>query len=223
MKAEHRKELQTNTLADFLGRTVRGVRTGGGVSWYKVGLVLVVALGVLLVWWVINNKRRVNAENWAKVHYGTFQALDDLEKEQRDTKQGQAARFTLAYAFLWEGIKKMGGPELETGPMFIDEAIRRLAGLSEECKDDPERQGEAKYHIFVGTEAKGVKDIKQLDDAKKILEELTRGDLAKTAYGMLAKKRLDQYNNPAEYAAINTFYREYRARSQDVRVSPGGP
>ena len=61
MKAEHRKELQTNTLADMLGRTVRNVRGGGtGLSWTKVLIVAVVVVGVLMFfWWKTNQTNRL--------------------------------------------------------------------------------------------------------------------------------------------------------------------
>ena len=71
MKAEHRKELQTNSLADFLGRTVRNVRGGTGVSWTKILLVLAAVLVVLAVLWYFRNRRRENAELWLKLDTNT--------------------------------------------------------------------------------------------------------------------------------------------------------
>src|ERR1700733_10964809 len=97
MKAEHRKELQTNTLADMLGRTVRKARSGGGLSWFKVFLVLFVGAVVLGFFWVRSNKARENAEAWAKIEYNDGKSLEELVSDLRDTKQGQAARFTIGF------------------------------------------------------------------------------------------------------------------------------
>jgi hypothetical protein len=217
MKAEHRKELQTNTLADYLGRTVRSVRSGAGISWFKIFLIGVVVLGIAFVWWTIRNKNRADAENWAKIQYNDKPTLYELGNEYKDTKQGQAARFRVAFFLMWEGIKLLGTPEpgvSQQGLGAVNQAKDMYRELAEQVKDDPERLAEAKYHIFVAKEAFAILDIKSLDDAKKDLEELTKAPLASTAFGVLAKKRWAQYTNEAEFNSIRRFYAEYRTRSK---------
>lgn len=58
MKAEHRKELQTNSLADLLGRTVRNVRGGTGLSWTKILIALVVVGGIATFFIIQRNRRK---------------------------------------------------------------------------------------------------------------------------------------------------------------------
>ena len=221
MKAEHRKELQTNSLADMLGRTVRNVRGGTGLSWTKVIIAGVIIFGLFATWWFFNNRARENQELWMRVEANTDSKLKDVAQEYKDTKQGKAARLTLAHAYLWEGIRMLGEPgKTNIGFSLIAHSNQRYLELEEECKEDPECLAEAKYGIAVGREALAAKNDKdfgdaaaQLDIAKRYYEDLAKGPSANTAYGILAKRRLEQLNNPAEYASILTFYREYMAKS----------
>jgi len=214
MKAEHRKELQTNSLADFLGRTVRRARSGPQIPWFWLFAAFLVVIVVLGFFWIRRNRALESADAWAKIEYNDRKSLQDLDSEFKDTKQGQAARFTLAYSILWDGIRLLGGEDAKYGvqaAQFLDAAKQIFTQLAEECKDDNERLAEAKYHLAVTEEAMAcIKGPLVLEDAKKRFEELTRGDLANTPYGALAKKRFDQYNNLSEYAAIIGFYTSFR-------------
>jgi len=224
MKAEHRKELQTNSLADYLGRTVRNIRGGTGLSWTKVLLVLAAVLAVLAVLWYFRNRGRENAELWLKLDANTETKLQEIAKDYKDTKQGQAARFSLANLYLWHGIRMLGEPtKMFTGLDYVQQSMRFYKDLEEDLKDtkdDLDRLAEAKYGYAVATEClavidlKGLEGGKMLDDAKKLYEDLARGPLAKTAYGIMAQRRFDQLSNPAEYTAISTFYREFSAKTK---------
>jgi hypothetical protein len=220
MKAEHRKELQTNSLADFLGRTVQGARGGTGISWFKVFVVLIVLLAVLLFFWVRSNRTRISAEAWAKIEYGDSKSLAELYSESKDTTQGQAALFTLGYGFLWDGIHQLGDLDVgrvQDGLEKVFNAAQVFDELANEVKNDNERLAEAKYHSATAYEALAAFDASNLEKAKNRYEELTKGDLAATAFGALAKKRYEQYEDIVQFANISTFYREFRQRTQGAR------
>ena|SRR5579862_772681 len=216
MKAEHRKELQTNALADLLGRTVRKARSGPSFSWFWAFIVLII-LGVGVgYWWISKNKARENAEAWARLDYNDRESLKELATEYKDTKQGQAARFTMAFGYLWDGIRLLGTGEsrlVQGGVEYLQGAKQIFEQLADECKDDNELLAEAKYHLAVAQESLAGFDIKLLEDARKNYEELTKGDLASTPYGVLAKKRMDLFNNPSEYARVIIFYSGFRGQS----------
>jgi hypothetical protein len=217
MKAEHRKELQTNSLADFLGRTVQKARTGGGLSWFKVFLILFVVAVVLGFMWVRHNRAVENAENWAKIEFNDMRSLDELASDSGDSKQGQAARFTLGFAYLWDGVRLIGAGEprlVEGGNRYLIEAVTVFTKLAEECKDDNERLAEAKYHLGIALESlAGSLKVELLEEAKKNFKELSDGELAVTAYGKMGKKRMEVYDNPTEYAALYSFYKNFRTQS----------
>jgi hypothetical protein len=216
MKAEHRKELQTNALADLLGRTVRKARSGPGFSWFWTFVILLILAVGLGYWWITKNKARENSEAWARLDFNDRKSLEELATDFKDAKQGQAARFTLAFGYLWDGIRVVGTGDtklVQGGVGYLFEATKIFGELADECKDDPERMAEAKYHLAVAQESLAGFDIKLLEDARKTYEELTKGDLAATPYGVLAKKRMDLFNNPSEYARVIIFYSGFRSQS----------
>jgi hypothetical protein len=214
MKAEHRKELQTNSLADMLGRTVRNVRGGTGVSWTKILVVaaLVAAVGVFF-WWR-SNRARSESELWVKLDDNTPTALQQLYKESGDTTQGKAALLTLAFEELYSGVRMLGGAQFQVqGQRYLEECQRLYATLEKECEGNEEWVAECKYGQAVATEALTVVDPANLKKAKDQYEQLAKGDLGNTGYGKLAARRLEQLNNTAEQADIAAFYRDFKTNA----------
>jgi hypothetical protein len=226
MKAEHRKELQTNKLADVLGRTVRKVRSRSGIPWLKIGLVALVVGGAFLAYWLWNNKKKANSELWVDVESGTIASLLKLaDKEHKDTNQGKVARFEIAYELLWNrGIKMLGVSSI-SAKASIEQGIDLYETLAKELKEsgregDPVLLPEALYSIAVGYEALAAFDEKALEEALKSYQELAKGDHAKSAYGQMAQKRAAQLSDPVERARILTFYREFATRTKLKDDSP---
>ncbi len=218
MKAEHRKELQTNSLADMLGRTVRNVRGGAGFSWFKLGIVAVVALGIFF--WYVRSKNiaRQEAEAWAQVDYNDDPALMQLLQASGNTKQGHAAHAMLVFTKVWETVHSLGSEKsrFQDTREILEAMKSHLNSLAEECKEDSVMAAECKYHFAVCTEALAgladKSDDKTLSEAKLLFKDLAEGELKLTAHGVLAKRRLAQYDDPVQFAAITSFYRELQMR-----------
>ncbi len=126
----------------------------------------------------------------------------------------------------------LGNPNsAQQGLRLILGAQQMYKELDEELKEDPDRQAEAKYGIAVSNEClasiddpkSGADAKKQLEEAKRSYEELTKGPLAKTAYGILAARRFEQLNDPTQFNTILLFYKEYstRVRWSQVLKTPG--
>jgi hypothetical protein len=214
MKAEHRKELQTNSLADMLGRTVRNVRGGTGVSWTWIIVVSVLAVAVVIFFWVRNNQARNNSELWVKLHDNTPRTLQQIYNDNRDSNQGKAAGLTIVYEMLYSGVKSLGSPELQSqGVQYLTTCQSYFAMLEKDCEGNDEWVAEAKYGQAVATEALAVVDPENLKKAKDQYEQLAKGDLGKTGFGMLAARRLEQLSNATEQAAIAAFYSGFRTNS----------
>jgi hypothetical protein len=230
MKAEHRKELQTNTLADMLGRGVRNVRATSGVPWLRVGLVFLVLAGVGVFFWLKTNRARANAELWVDLDAGTFTlsskggTLNMLSSDEyKDTNQGKAARFQIAFQMVWEyGIKNVGA-NAQAARGGIAYGRKQYEELIKDCKGDPILEPEALYGYAAATEAlacfRGEKDEDQsklaLDEAVKLYQELAKhSDYSKSAYGQLAARRAALLSEPAEFARILKFYNEFSVRSK---------
>ena len=151
-----------------------------------------------------------------KLQTNTLARLGELSgPEVAATKQGQAAQFTLAYEYLWLGVQNLGDANnAEKGVGLVLKADEIFTALTETCKNEPDRLAEASYNLAVCKETFAVLQPESLEEAKKAYEELAKGPLAKTAHGVMATRRMEQFNNPAQYAQILTFYKEFKTRTK---------
>src|SRR3954451_4835329 len=112
MKAEHRKELQTNVLASRLGQAYEGIKAGPSRNTLIfVGIaVLVVVLGA--TWYFLHqSSQRDNSALWRE--WSDAESPEQLEQfvrksDVQSTPQGRLARFKLARFHLSEGIRAFG-------------------------------------------------------------------------------------------------------------------
>ena len=79
MKAEHRRELQTNALADRMGRVVQRIKAPPdrrSLLWIIAAVAVVI--GTLIVILYYNNKRATNSHLWTEVEENS--AIKPLRK-----------------------------------------------------------------------------------------------------------------------------------------------
>ncbi|HXG09267.1 MAG TPA: tetratricopeptide repeat protein [Gemmataceae bacterium] len=140
MKAEHRKELQTNALAQQIARMVEGLKSRPDNKFLIVGSLVVLAVA-LLVGWNIIRKRNVakNSEAWRSLNDAT--SVEDLRKliEAAEGRMpGRIAQFQEARVWLDQGLKDLGSlREGEAARKKVEEAGKLYAELAE--KSDVQR------------------------------------------------------------------------------------
>src|SRR5262245_50644340 len=114
MKAEHRKELQTNELADWLGRTAENVKSANRMH-MLLGL-LAVVLACLIGWWAwqVFSRDTVSGQLMMKVQAAgdNTKELEKIIDENRGTMAARTARFDLARIYYQEGIRDFTSPDL---------------------------------------------------------------------------------------------------------------
>jgi len=137
MKAEHRKELQTNQLADWLGRTVESAKHGNR-SW-TVGAAI--ALGVLalfgIYFYFLGNSSSATTA-WAQLStaQANIDALDKIGAENAN-QVGRAARFEVSRLLYSEGIRDLANPDTRASAIAkLERARANYEKLAEECKKD---------------------------------------------------------------------------------------
>ncbi len=229
MKAEHRKELQTNALADRMGRVIQRMKTrpnrSSVLTWILVG-VLAVAVAIFL--WSRSRSRATLAEAWFSVDeeaqnvlrslaQSKLQVLSELENE-RQTNPVIATRFQGAWFCLWEfGVKSLtkGNPiQAVTYVKVAQEQYRNLA-LADEVKEDPVLAPEALYAIAVAEETLAISTPNQ----EKHLEQAAKDYRAvadrfpKSAHGKEAKKRLAELEDRDQRRQIAAFYTQLAQRT----------
>lgn len=222
MKAEHRKELETNILADSMGRVVQRMKERPQkrtVLWVIGGAVILLA--VFVVYRYRQMGREEAALSW--VQLAQLRSLEPLfqmsgldPKTFRKTpagpdltNAGKTARFQLAWYFLWtQGIMKLGADSNGALGSLGNAEVMYMA-LAQECSEDPMWESEALYGLAIIEETRAIVDSKHLDTAKTRFEALAEKH-PKTGYGKLAKER-------ATYIASNrdevrNFYQDLQSK-----------
>jgi hypothetical protein len=224
MKAEHRKELQTNLLADRMGRMVQRVRNRPSrrtVLWILLAVVVVVIyLGFSIY---RSNQRAIVSTNWMMLgeeYITTATPKGGVTQnpwvvEYRDTNAGLAARYQFAWLRLWDqGLKHLISNPVRA-LVNIKDSEKDFAILSEDCKDDPILAPEAGYAMAVIEETKTVEDRASLD--KAIARYKTVASKYKdSAAGRAAAQRADYLEK--NRSSVEEFY---AFMNQHLPVGPG--
>ncbi len=172
MKAEHRKELQTNALADHLGRFVQNVTSNPGpLTWYLLGaVILIVALAYGWRYFSANSAKNRSSQ-WVQIDEAT--SMDDLKQiieKHSGTTAARTARFLQARKLMQDGQSQLYSPIGRTQALTnIDEAGQLYQKLADECKDMPVLAQEALMGTATAHVSKG-----EYDQAVSIYKDLAK-------------------------------------------------
>jgi hypothetical protein len=197
MKAEHRKELQTNFLADRLGKWLQAVKTGPKPSSTSlVGWVFVlVAVGLIVGWvWYSRQAREDRSQLWLALDqdFDLPSKLETLSQKNQGTEPALIARFQVARLKLREGLKELYTRSADGRTEAADkvkEAAELYEQLAREAQDTPVLVQEALLGAATARESLGevpqaVALYTQLQESyrKSPLGEATPGYQELTAY-----------------------------------------
>jgi tetratricopeptide (TPR) repeat protein len=201
MKAEHRKELQTNVLADKLGRFVQGLREGpsrGAVLFW--GLVLAAVIVFFVVRYFIRSSEEAASELWNRWDQASSPLqLDALAKDNAGKMQARLARFELARLDMLQGVATLAWQRDEAVKKLKD-AAEAYEKLADESSDTPHLAQEA----LLGA-AKAYESLGDLDKAKGLYSRLAK-TYPKSKLGGEAAARLEQMESHGP--EVSAFYKE---------------
>lgn len=231
MKAEHRKELQTNALADRVGRFFKGVRTRAQNSSAITWAVVAIVVAVILIWWfATKSAARTRSQTWVEMDTiageeqaaesgGLFPAartrdLDKTEEQLRDliqqrpgSKAALMARFQLARIKLrdrgLEWLPDRGSKALAN----LKAAREEYEKLAEETRGDPYWEPQALWGAAQAVEGTAAENIKRLDDAAALYRQLAE-KFPNSAPGKEAARRAKQFDSKQGRQEVEEFYRD---------------
>ena len=216
MKAEHRKELQTNYLADRMGRLMQGMKagpqnTGSMVIWVLVAL----TIGTVVVWYIagMNSNR---SPLWVRFEQDSdrhdLEGLMQLANANPGTLPARAARLQRARISLEEGLASLYGIQREAAVSQVEQARQLYADLAQECTDDPILAPQALMGAAKAEEA--LAGIPKTDDASECLDKaleyyrrLTK-NYPNSFLAKAAQERVDSLEKNRDDA--DKFYQEMR-------------
>jgi tetratricopeptide (TPR) repeat protein len=192
MKAEHRKELQTNTLAKTLGQTIQGLKEGPSRTVLVV--VVLVALAALLVGtWLYFSSASKNADSALWYQWDGLATTEQLDsflknKELDETAQGRLSRYLAARRDLYEGLRSLG-QDSKSAQGDLKKAAEQYSKLAAEPAKVPSLNQEALLGAAQAYEALG-----DYDKAKGFYSQLAE-KYKDTLQGHHAQQQLDRLNN----------------------------
>jgi hypothetical protein len=236
MKAEHRKELETNVLADRMGRMVESMKhrpQGRSLFWIVFAVVIVAALFFTYRFRVMAQQKLM--EEWKAVEIGDpkdLAVLSGIEQtKQRNgavklslagtadtTNAGKAARFQMARFFLWDqGIRVIGSPETDDDKVGVrDRALGNIRfaeeiynALQKDCEGELEFEAEAHYALAVIDETRALQNQKHLASAQSQFETIAE-KFKDSGFAPLAEKRARELRENRD--SIAKLYRDLQTK-----------
>jgi len=211
MKTERRHELQTNALADWLGRSIENVRP------YSTGIVggvvlVVVAMGAYTYW--KHQTRTSEQRGWEQLlsfsAAGNPNNLEDVADTFPNALVGIYARLQLANVQLNNGIYQLFTDRAE-GKDQLNKAVVTFETIKNEATD-PFLQQHALYGL-----ARAHESLDHLEEAEKYYQEL-RDKWSDGVYSTMASRRLADLNR----RETKEFYDWFEAQEPVASIT-GGP
>jgi hypothetical protein len=226
MKAEHRKELETNILADKMGRLITGAKQGpsrGLVFYLLIGLGVAVVAFLIYRWMVTSSTRA--SELWLGLEDGDREVMAALRKTGGADNPGKVALFDAAWEQLWiGGIKRMGvNPTLALESIKNAEAM--YTDLAKVCENDPVFHPEALYGLAIIEETRLVEKPNRDAGVALVIEKYNAVSKAnkESAFAKSARERVDQLEDENKSREILRFYMELEDKLKGFARPPGLP
>lgn len=223
MKAEHRKELETNVLADRMGKVVESLR-GGPQGPIRIGIALaLVVIAIGLGFYLFNSSYTDTSKLWTQLDAAkNTKELEELAATSSGTIPGRTARFELARIFLADGVQNLGSSlKLPDSPLTAHESAvekleqaRNLYGeLANEVRNETlltqeAMMGMAKAEESLCGSAKADDPKEQRGTLERALElyQMLADAQPETFQTRAAKEKVKELQDPATRAKLREFY-----------------
>jgi hypothetical protein len=224
MKAEHRKELQTNVLADRMGRLLQSMKSGPRKTSSLAWLFVLLAAGTFVLWQYYARASQtgrsalwVTLESAANNPADGDQTLQKIADANPNTIPARVARLELARRTLQEGQTSLA-LDRPKALEKIQEAQKLFAKLGRECVDAPLVAQEALLGAAAATESlvgapkpDEASEVYTPQDAAAAYETLAE-KYPGTELGQLAQRRAESLREKS--TDVETFYAELKKHAE---------
>jgi predicted negative regulator of RcsB-dependent stress response len=219
MKAQHRKDLQTNVLADRLGRLLRNAKEGPSRQVLVIWGVVLLAAAIGLGWWYFSrhSEQENSAENRDLQEATTRDDYKKIADAHPNTPAGRMARLQLARMSLREGLEHIYSglsDDRANARSRLEEARDSYRQLATDFKDSPI----IVQQCLMG-EAKAQESLGQLDDALAVYQRLAN-EYPDSALGKEAKERVAFLQNADHRAELEKFNAEMKRLAEAAPPAP---
>jgi hypothetical protein len=229
MKAEHRKELHTNVLADRMGRLVQGMKAGPRSTSMGVWIIGVIIVGVAVAWYFAKGSMADQSKAWVDLsNANDSSTLKGIALRNSGTLPGRTARFQQARLLLRQGLQQVYGITRVEALIHMEEAAKLYGELVAECSGHALLQQEALMGAAKAEEARLIGISKQEEPEKfeaqynralDLYQRLAR-DYPKSYLGEAAAKHAREMTDERE--KVTEFYADLSKRTKPPAASVGG-
>ncbi len=200
MKAEHRKELHTNLLADRMGRFLQGMKSGPKNKSLLIWVFALLAVGMFVIWqYVASATLTQRSSLWVQLDSALYdppeimlETMESLAKEHQGTLPARVARFQRARLLLQEGLETFASEKRAQAITKIQEAHKLYGQLARECTAAPLLDQEAMMGMAKAEEALIGLNKPSADTTAEEASTYTL-DQARARYQQLAAKYPESY------------------------------
>jgi hypothetical protein len=229
MKAEHRKELHTNVLADRMGRLVQGMKSGPGATSAGVWIIGAFVLGIAVAWYFARGSMASQARAWVELNNANDSStLKRIGLDNPGTLPARTARFQQARLLLRQGLQHVYGFTRAEALTQLEEAAKLYSELVAECSGHALLQQEALMGAAKAEEARLIGISKQDEPdqfetqyhrALDLYQRLAR-EYPKSYLGEAAAKRVREMTD--ERGKVTDFYADLNKSNKPPAASAGG-
>ncbi|HEY7156628.1 MAG TPA: hypothetical protein VH575_21850 [Gemmataceae bacterium] len=210
MKAEHRKELVTNTLANRLGEAIQGMKEGPSRS----TVLFLVAIGLILLLILVWRYFSSSAEESASARWLQWDNLASPEqlkkfaenKEAQEHTPGRLARLAEARRALYDGLRNLGDT---VGRAEALKNIRSAADLYGKLANELADKPLLHQQVLMGA-AKAYESLGEIDQARNFYQQLAE-KYAKTNLGEEASEQLKRLEAAEQNGDLKALREEYNS------------
>lgn len=154
MKAEHRKELHTNALAQSMTRLVEGFKASPKSTSTVLWVLGMLVAGTVFAWYYFGGSGSNTGPLWVQLYNDTnLEQLKAIYEGHAGTIPGRTAQFQRARELLQIGLENLGGARRSEAIGNLAQARSVYTQLLRECTDEPLLRQEAMLGIAKAEEA----------------------------------------------------------------------
>lgn len=212
MKAEHRKELMTNSLATRVGEAIQSMKEGPsrGTIFLLVAAAVIVIL--VLIWRYFSTSAE-ESESARWLRWASLSSPEQLknfadDKDAQSHLPGRLARLEDARRLLHDGLRDLGGVGATRSQALdnLKQSAQLYDKLVDECADKPLLHQQALLGAAKAHEGAG-----EIDQARRYYQQLADKH-GQTAVGREAGDQIKRLDEADKSGALKALRDEYLSR-----------
>jgi tetratricopeptide (TPR) repeat protein len=209
MKAEHRKELMTNSLATKLGQAVQNMKEGPSRGTILFLVVAGLALALVLAWrYFSTSSKESDSARWLKWDglYSPEQLKNFADdKDVQGHVQGHLARMEEARRNLLDGLRDLGSAGTIRKQAL--ENIKKAADLYDKLVEDLSDKPLLHQQALMGA-AKAHESLGEYDQARKFYQQLSQ-KYPTTLFGKEAGEQIERLDEAEKNGDLEALRKEF--------------